>query len=394
MLLDIKWLFFFSQDGKMEHKLSDIFYNSHQMFHSKQIILNNQGLCKTRHHVHEYGWSSRHPRFKISEAQPHTLPAGHFCQQRTFALRLGIRCENREPPKPFGLPLAMTDPPPHPAFAYLHPTRLWHQTRAILSVLFRSCILRLIWHYLGLFMPDKLKKKPERTMFGGHLYACGGTSLVLVYRVALWPWTITCPRPALSILVFPGMLNNIALPICFWDEPLWLRRPCSLTCFSPFHSQAMGKKDSRDPCRMQVPRAPQKRVGAATWLFFILHNVLDSWGETVGDRPWKTPHLRHRGLVQLLVKAGNSSSRVAVCLGHLQRTPVTTGSNNKSHIITFLEGTNTFFFPLFSFFSTFFQSLQIPLCTRRAVLLLVTQESHDSVPRIKIQSSGCSRLST
>lgn len=109
-----KMVIFFSQDGKMEHKLSDIFYNSHQMFRSKQIILNNQGLCKTRHHVHEYGWSSRHPRFKISEAQTHTLPAGHFCQQRTFALWLCIRSENREPPKPFGLPLATTDPPPHP----------------------------------------------------------------------------------------------------------------------------------------------------------------------------------------------------------------------------------------------------------------------------------------
>lgn len=95
-------------------------------------------------------------------------------------------------------------------------------------------------------------------MFGGYLYACGGTSLVLVYRVALWPWTITCPRPALSILVFPGMLDNIALPICFWDEPLWPRRPCSLTCFSPFHSQAMGKKESRDPrCLAAVCKSPE-----------------------------------------------------------------------------------------------------------------------------------------
>lgn len=36
------WFFFF--DEKKENQLSDIFYNSYQMFHSKHIILNNQGL--------------------------------------------------------------------------------------------------------------------------------------------------------------------------------------------------------------------------------------------------------------------------------------------------------------------------------------------------------------
>jgi len=109
----------------MEHKLSGIFYNSYQMFHSKQIMLNSQGLWKTRHLVHEYGWSSRHPKFKISKAQTHSLPAGHFCQRCTFALCLRIRCYNREPPKPLSLLLATNDPPPHPALAYLHAMGLW-----------------------------------------------------------------------------------------------------------------------------------------------------------------------------------------------------------------------------------------------------------------------------
>lgn len=84
--------FGFFLDGKKENKLSDIFYNSHQMFRSKHVKLNNQGLWKTHHHVHEWGQSSRHPKFKLSEAQAHTLPAGHFCQQCTFALWPCIRC--------------------------------------------------------------------------------------------------------------------------------------------------------------------------------------------------------------------------------------------------------------------------------------------------------------
>lgn len=56
----------------------------------------------------------------------------------------------------------------------------------------------------------------------------------------------------------PGVSRHgwyMVLLIHSWDKPLWLRRPCSLPCFSPSHSQVMGKKESKHPpCSAELHR--------------------------------------------------------------------------------------------------------------------------------------------
>lgn len=52
---------------------------------------------------------------------------------------------------------------------------------------------------------------------------------------------------------------------------------------------------------------------------------------------------------------------------------LTAGNNNKSHIITLLEGMNTFFPPLFYFFSIFFIVFKSLCLDQGQFLLLVTQ---------------------
>lgn len=136
-------------------------------------------------------------------------------------------------------------------------------------------------------------------MFGGRLYACGGTSLVLVHCVAS---AIVVNNTAHTCSVLPGVSRRaqyMVLLTCSWDKPPWLRTSRSLTHFSPSRSQAMGKRAGTLPA--WLPYAPQKRMGAAMWLL-ILQNVPDSVSETVGDRVWKTSNLRHQGLIHAVAR--------------------------------------------------------------------------------------------
>lgn len=157
-------------------------------------------------------------------------------------------------------------------------------------------------------------------MFGGCLYACGGTSLVLVHCVAP---VIVVNNAAHTCSALPGVSRHaqyMVLLTCSRDKPPWLRTPCSLTLFSPSHSQVMGKKESRHPpCLAAVCESSElhRRGWRLQCGSSSCKMSLTAWVElwvTGCERP-QTWDIK----VSFMLLPG--SSRGPVCSSNFQRTP-------------------------------------------------------------------------
>lgn len=269
------------------------------------------------------------------------------------------------------------EPPPHPALAYLHPTRLWdagwglkqtaddalwYHIRGILSVLFKSCTLWCIWYYLGQFTPNKWKNRKQSCLVVAHMSA-GPPPWFWCTE-----WPCDCGQHVPDLLWAPWRFQAWLIhgpPIFSWDEWLWLRRPCDLRCFSPSHSQVTGKKEGRHPpCLAAMCKAPE--LHRRGWELLCDSSSSCATSLTAEVKLWVTGCEKPQTWdikvsFGCWSKLGAAAQELQSAWATFKEHLLTAGNNNKSHIITFLEDTNTFSFPFLFFFSIFFRVFKL-LC--------------------------------